>query len=45
MAIIPSFNGIGTAPKTTLRITPKTEETTVSTKRPTTTTPSPRGHA
>ena len=46
----PSFNGIGSSKKITLRTTPnkpeiKKQETTVSTQRPTTTIPSPRGHA
>lgn len=41
----PSYNGIGSAKKITLRTTPDKPETTVTTQRPTTSTPSPRGHA
>lgn len=46
----PSFNGIGSSKKITLRTTPNKPETnkqekTVSTQRSTTSTPSPRGYA
>lgn len=46
----PSFNGIGSSRKITLRATPnkpeiKKQEIAVSTQRPTTAIPSPRGHA
>ena len=40
----PSINAIGSAKKITIRTAKKTE-TTVSTQRPASTTPSPRGHA
>lgn len=45
MANNPSYNGIGSSKKITLRTTPNKPETAVSTQRPTTSTPSPRGHA
>lgn len=45
MANNPSYNGIGSTKKITLRPTPNKPETTVSTQRPASTTPSPRGHA
>lgn len=45
MASIPSLNGIGTGKRTPLRISPNKTENAVSTQRPSTTTPSPRGHA
>jgi hypothetical protein len=41
----PSFKGIGSANTVTLRTTPKSTESSVSTQHPTNTTPSPRGHA
>lgn len=45
MANNPSYNGIGSSKKITLRTTPNKSETTISTQRPATYTPSPRGHA
>lgn len=45
MADFPSYKGIGSSKPTVLRITPKKEETRVTTNKPVTTTPSPRGHA
>lgn len=45
MANTPSYNGIGSSKKVNLRTSPDKPETSVSTQRPTTTTPSPRGHA
>ncbi len=50
MSSYPSYNGIGSFGKTVLRTTRKEEtkeekETKVSTQKPVSTTPSPRGHA
>ncbi|MBD5279486.1 MAG: hypothetical protein HDS35_02935 [Bacteroides sp.] len=45
MANTPSYNGIGSSKRVNLRTTPSHNETSVSTQRPATTTPSPRGHA
>lgn len=45
MASTPSLNGIGAGKRTPLRIAPNKTESTVSTQRPSTSTPSPRGHA
>ncbi len=45
MANTPSYNGIGSSKRVNLRTTPSLNETSISTQRPATTTPSPRGHA
>ena len=45
MTNTPSYNGIGSSKRVNLRTTPSQKETSVSTQRPATTTPSPRGHA
>ena len=45
MANSPSYSGIGSSKKITLRTTPNKPETTVSTQQPTTSIPSPRGYA
>lgn len=41
----PSYNGIGSRDKTSLRIARKEQERNVTTQNPKPTTPSPRGHA
>lgn len=48
MTTKPSFKGIGSPKKVTLRTTPinsSSTDTTVTTQNPKPTTPSPRGHA
>lgn len=45
MANNPSYNGIGSSKKITLRTTIREPQTSITTQRPTTSTPSPRGHA
>lgn len=45
MADNPSYNGIGSSSKTVLRTTRKEPETRVTTQKPQSSTPSPRGHA
>ena len=45
MTNTPSYNAIGSSKKVNLRTAPTNNETSVSTQRPATTTPSPRGHA